>query len=245
MVDLDHLLKVALDAAGAASAEILKSWHQPQSVTAATAHDIKLELDTRVQHLMMGIIHKTFPDHHVHGEEFDQSHGEDDVYTWVIDPVDGTANLAFGLPIFCISIACRYERKTVVGIIADPLRNEVFSAINGRGAFCNQQPIQVSERSKLSEVMLLAGGLDRDGERTVKFAQKVCKVRVLGSLALSMAYVAAGRADMMLYKGTNDWDMAAGDLLIREAGGKIDLTPMGNNKFDLCAWNGKFEVVKD
>lgn len=149
-------------------------------------------------------------------------------YQWVIDPLDGTTNFAHGLPYFCVSVALTYKHKPVIGVIFQPLMNEYFLAVEDRGAFCNDNPIHISPVKSMAESMIVVGlpyaksGYYRELLNDFKKAAlKSFAIRHFGAAALDLAYVAAGRMDAVFFEKLAWWDVAAGILLIKEAGGII------------------------
>lgn len=189
--------------------------------------DLVTAADTAIEAFMIGKIHASFPGHSVNAEETGQHEGDHD-HEWFIDPIDGTLNYAHGLPQYSITVAyaCRGELK--IGVIANPPMQEYFYAEAGKGAWLNGSPIRVSETKELIDSMLITGfryGL-LDTPRSninnfIRLAHEVQTIRRLGSAALDLAYVACGRVEGFWEIALNPWDVAAGILLIREAGGVV------------------------
>lgn len=149
-------------------------------------------------------------------------------YTWIIDPIDGTTNFTHGVPHFSISVALNYEADTILGYVYSPVQEEMFYAVKGAGATLNGQPIQVSQRSVLGEALVGTGfpyltKAERDAylQMVIKIMDTAHGIRRIGSAALDLAYVAAGRFEAFLEYGLNPYDIAAGALLVQEAGGKV------------------------
>lgn len=240
--------RLAREVAIEAGHDLARAVHQTQQVNEATQHDVKIQLDVDTQKKIEQKLLSHFPDHHILGEE--GGHGNDGKgIEWVIDPIDGTVNLVYGIPHFCVSIGCRVEGDYVLGVIYDPNRDECFTAVKGAGAFCNEKPIRVSERHSLDEAILSLGfsktseNIEHCLELVRHYAVRVRKLRAMGSAALDMAYVAAGRFDAYIEQGISSWDIAAGKILIEEAGGKVDLIPREEReKFRIKAWNGKMHL---
>ena len=194
------------------------------------AIDLVTEIDIRIEREFRAMIADRFPDHAVLGEEF-ASTGDREAaprYCWVFDPVDGTTNYAHGLPIFCSSLALEIDGEIVVGAIYDPTREELFTAERGQGAWLNGRPLRVSVEDTLLDSLLVTGfhyGIQRDPEELVslfrEFLTKVRAVRRLGSAALDLCYVAAGRFDGYWESKIQPWDVAAGGLIVQEAGGRV------------------------
>ncbi|MEX1139856.1 MAG: inositol monophosphatase family protein [Bacteroidota bacterium] len=183
------------------------------------------ELDREAEALIIRILRKNYPDYDVLAEESGSRNGGSE-YRWVIDPIDGTTNFARGLPIFCVSIGLEHQGKIVLGVVYDPTRDELFTAERGKGAFMNGNPIRVSDASSLIESVLVTGfaynvrSTLENIDHFQNFLLESRAVRRLGSAALDLCYVAAGRLDGYWEMSLNPWDMAAGVLLVEEAGGK-------------------------
>jgi myo-inositol-1(or 4)-monophosphatase len=250
-VNLDLILPTAEDAARSAGAALRKVFGEEVVVNEAKHHDLKIQLDKDTQELLTKHILQKFPDHAILGEEGGEGSGGKGV-EWILDPIDGTVNLAYGLPHFCVSVACRVDGKIVAGVIYDPLRDELFKAADGHGATLNGKRITVSGRDKIEEAIMAIGfsKTARTVEKCLElyqyYARRARKLRAMGSAALDLAYVAAGRMDAYLEQSIQIWDIAAGVIILREAGGKIDLTPVdGNpNVYHACAWNGVLELPR-
>jgi myo-inositol-1(or 4)-monophosphatase len=219
------------------------------------AIDLVTQVDREVEQMFRALIAERFPDHDVLAEEFEtggerQNEAE---YCWVFDPVDGTTNYAHGLPIFCCACSLERQRQPIVAAIYDPNRKELFTAQRGRGAWLNGAPMRVSSASTLVDALLCTGfpytvhsntaqtdfdyllGLFRD------FLQEARAVRRLGSAAIDLAYVAAGRFDGFWEVRLNPWDISAGALLIEEAGGQVstlDGAPFESRRGEIIASNG-------
>ncbi|MDK3159925.1 inositol monophosphatase family protein [Kamptonema cortianum] len=212
------------------------------------AHDVKLELDVRSQTLIEGILLKAHPEHAIFGEEGIRGNQRSQ-YRWIVDPIDGTVNFSFGIPHFAISIGLECDGKIVLGVIYDPILDELFTAEKGRGATLNGKPIHVSGRDQLKDAILVVGmskyndsiktGLELIGY----YSLNAKKLRNMGSAALAMAWIACGRLDGYIERNIGLWDVAAGKILIEEAGGHVDITdnaPQKNLKI-ICG-NGKLPL---
>jgi myo-inositol-1(or 4)-monophosphatase len=190
--------------------------------------DLVTEVDVAIERMFRGLIAARFPDHAVLGEEFGGSHIIPAGPCWVFDPIDGTTNFAHGLPIFCSSLALEIDGRAEIGAVYDPTRKELFTAVRGGGAFLNGRPIHVSSASVLIDAMLVTG-FPYDVHRRVDeivglfraFVGRARAVRRLGSAALDLCYVAAGRMDGFWERDLHPWDVAAGALLVSEAGGRV------------------------
>jgi myo-inositol-1(or 4)-monophosphatase len=194
------------------------------------AIDLVTEIDLEIERDFRRLVADRFPGHAVLGEEFGSSDDRDDAppFCWVFDPVDGTTNYAHGLPIFCSSLALEIDGAIAVGAIYDPTRRELFTAERGQGAWLNGQPLTVSSTRTLIDSLLVTGfhyGIQRDPEELVslfrEFITRSRAVRRLGSAALDLCYVAAGRFDGYWESKIQPWDVAAGALIVDEAGGRV------------------------
>jgi myo-inositol-1(or 4)-monophosphatase len=189
--------------------------------------DLVTDYDRRSEAYIVARLQESFPDHAVRGEEGARLNSGAE-YEWLIDPLDGTTNFAHGLPIFSVVLALLHGGRPVVGVVYDPSRDELFTAVQGQGAFLNNQPLHVSARGPLARALLVTGfpydvrtNPDNNLERFGHFAVRARAVRRLGSAAIDLAYVAAGRLDGYWEGRLNPWDVAAGTLLVREAGGRV------------------------
>ena len=194
-------------------------------------NDLVSEVDRDTETVIIDALHKAYPDHAITGEEHGQaisaSNGSE--YTWIIDPLDGTTNYLQGIPHYAISIAVTRGRQIEHGVIIDPLKNDEFIASRGHGAQLNGRRIRVNPVTRLEDALLNTGippgAIERDLDRYMlqlkHFTGKCRAVRRLGSAALDLAYVAAGRSDGFWELDLKPWDIAAGVLLVREAGGFV------------------------
>jgi myo-inositol-1(or 4)-monophosphatase len=243
-VSLKSALTAAVKAARAAGQIMHANWHQPKHVNAAEAHDIKLELDVRCQALIEKILASAFPQIPVLGEE--GSTGDVTAeYRWVIDPIDGTVNYFFGMPHACVSIALQHRAKSVVGVIYDPFTDELWTTTKDQPTRLNGKIIRVSNRSKLNDCMIAMGfsktkdNLEKSLPHLIRISRQAKKIRIMGSAALELAYVASGRLDCYIERTINLWDVAAGSLLVENAGGEFYTLPAPNGKLRMCADNGR------
>jgi myo-inositol-1(or 4)-monophosphatase len=194
-------------------------------------NDFVSQVDRDTESVIIDALHKAYPDHAITGEEhgraIEASHGSE--YTWIIDPLDGTTNYLQGIPHFAISIAVKRGRHLEHGIIIDPLKNDEFVASRGHGAQLNGKRMRVNPVTRLEDALLGTGippgavttDLDRYMAQLKLFTGSCRAIRRLGSAALDLAYVAAGRTDGFWEFGLKPWDIAAGALLVREAGGFV------------------------
>src|SRR6266498_5351486 len=192
---MKHYLDAAEKAARAAGKLLRQNFQHPLRVNSAEAHDIKLEIDVQAQDLITKLLLKEFPEHALYGEEGiagDQS----SKHQWVVDPLDGTVNYFYQVPHFCVSIALRLKGEIIVGVIYDPMRNEMWSAQKGEKPRLNGQHFRVSNRTNLAEAVISVGlaktdhSIDSNLPLLKAMIHRVRKCRVLGSAALDMAYVA-------------------------------------------------------
>src|SRR5438093_1222488 len=197
---MKHYLDTAERAARAAGKLLRENFRQRQRVNAVTAHDVKLEIDVQAQELITNLLLTEFPGHALFGEE-GVAGDQNTEHQWVVDPLDGTVNYFYGIPHFCVSIALRLRSEILVGVIYDPMRDEMWAGQKGDTPKLNGQPFHVSDRAELAEAVISIG-LAKTGE-TINanfpllqaMIHRVRKCRVLGSAALDMAYVACGRFD--------------------------------------------------
>jgi len=201
--------------------------------------DLVTEVDLECERMCRAVIAERFPDHDVLAEELGAENAARPAarFRWVFDPLDGTTNYAHGLPIFCASLALQIDGRTDLGAVYDPSRRELFTAERGEGAFLNGQALAVSETTEAINALLVTGFPYFYKQELVDlfatFLQKVRAVRRLGSAALDLCYVAAGRFDGFWEQHLKPWDMAAGALIVEEAGGRI--SGMDGSPFDLAA----------
>jgi myo-inositol-1(or 4)-monophosphatase len=188
--------------------------------------DLVTEIDHQSENYLLGEIAKHWPESRIFAEESGES-GDGDL-VWYIDPLDGTVNYAHGVPMFCVSIACAWGGQTRLGVVYDPLRDEMFAAERGQGAHLNGRVLHVSNAADLQKSLLVTGfpydtwtALDNNIKHFSKFARRTQGVRRLGSAALDACYVAAGRFDGFWEMSLRAWDIAAGALLAEEAGARV------------------------
>ena len=245
-------LKTAIEAARAAGQLLRDNFGKALDVNAFEAHDIKLDLDVRSQDLITGIILTRFRDHAIYGEE-GIAGNQESPFQWIVDPIDGTVNYFYGVPHFCVSIALRHEGEMIVGVILDPMRNELWQVERGGPALLNGKPCQVSARNKISDAILSVGFAK--SKTTIntglplfeKMVFKARKCRLMGSAALDLAYVASGRLDAYIESSVSLWDVAAGNLLVEAAGGKIEMAPLADNpdKLSILACSGALDLFAE
>jgi myo-inositol-1(or 4)-monophosphatase len=237
-MDLNQAQSTAARAVQTVGALMRRQLHASKRALSSTQHDIKLELDVRCQGLIELTLRKDFPQVALLGEEgvSGRAHAE---YRWVVDPIDGTVNFAYGIPHACVSIALQRRAvtpkaaefedgyQTLLGVVYDPFCNELWTAIRGRAARLNGKVIRVSGRLKLSEALVSIGftksraSLEATLPYFNKLVHRVRKIRMMGAGALGLTYVACGRFDAYIECEIRLWDIAAGGLIIESAGGEF------------------------
>ena len=247
------MLETAIEAASEAGKLLRKNFGATPTVTSAVHHDIKLELDEQAQTLITKIILADFPEHCILGEEGVTGDQNADV-RWVVDPLDGTVNYFYGIPHYAVSIAAQQRTgdkwETVAGVVLDPELDELFVSEKGKPAMLHGRPIHVSERTRLDEAIVAIGffksaeTINRSLANFAGMIHKVRKVRLMGAAALDCTYVACGRYDAYIEYGIKLWDIAAGQLILENAGGRVESKPSadGAHAFDVRMWNGKIPV---
>jgi myo-inositol-1(or 4)-monophosphatase len=245
-----------VQASRAAGALMRRKLAAPKRANSATQYDIRLELDVRCQKLIERTLLSAFPAVAVLGEEGSVGKMDAD-YRWVVDPIDGTVNFAYGIPHACVSIALQQRTglrvanaykdgyETMVGVVYDPFCDELWTAIRGQSARLNGKIIHVSRRRKLEEAIVSIGfSKSRESiDDTLPFfgelVYRVRKIRMMGAAALGLAYVATGRFDAYIERGIRLWDIAAGGLIIECAGGEFWREPIpGQHAYRMIASNG-------
>ena len=212
------------------------------------AIDLVTEVDVAIERAFRAMIAERFPDHHILAEELGGSDAVPPGPCWVFDPIDGTTNYAHGLPIFCASLALEIDGVAQIGAVYDPNRRELFTAQRGGGAFLNGQPIAVSSAATLLDSLLVTGfpydvhqRLDEIVGLFSDFIGRARAVRRLGSAAIDLCWVAAGRMDGFWERDLKPWDIAAGALIACEAGGRVTNfagEPFTSRGRDVVATNG-------
>lgn len=242
-----EFMTIAVYAARAAGT-VLQDWSQRFSVREKSPANLVTEADFASQECIHGIIHEAFPTHAFLGEEgLSESHGHDE-FRWIIDPLDGTSNYVHRFPYYAVSIALQDGAGLRLGVIFDPNRDELFAAERDRGACLNGEAIAPTQTAELSQAMAVASlpVAARRGDPAVRRFLNVLgqaqTVQRTGSAALNLAYVACGRIDAFWSSSLKPWDMAAGAVLVAEAGGRI--TQLDGSAFDvdvpsLLATNGQ------
>lgn len=200
-----------------------------QVSTKSSPTDLVSEADKASEEYILQMLRRARPTDSVAGEEGSNYEGTSGI-SWIFDPLDGTTNFFFGIPAYCVSVAARYQGRTVVGAVVDPSRRETWSAALGKGSYCNAKPCRVADsRSQLSTALVATGfgyGPDRRADQAAllpALLPKVRDIRRFGSAAIDLCWVASGRFDAFYESHLKDWDWAAGRLICEEAGGHVQV----------------------
>jgi myo-inositol-1(or 4)-monophosphatase len=243
MTERENFLNTAIEAARLAGKIILDNIGRisKEDIGLKQASDFVTRVDRDSETAIINTIKERFPRHFILAEESIKE-TETDTFRWIIDPLDGTTNYIHGYPVFSVSIALQCRKEVITGVIFDPLKNELFSAEKGKGAFLNGRPITVSAVSALQGSLITTGFPFRKKEFINEYLKlfknifnKVSDLRRAGSAALDLAYVACGRCEAFFEIGLNPWDVAAGSIIIKEAGGIV--TDFGGGKGYLLTGN--------
>ncbi len=229
--NLHPMLNVAISAARAAGALINRAALDIESVRVAQKqiNDFVTEVDQAAEAAIIETLLTAYPGHAIWAEESGREFGaQDSEFVWIIDPLDGTTNFIHGFPLYCVSIALAVKGKVEQAVVYDPTRNDMFTATKGRGAYLNERRIRVSKRTQLKDCLVSTGFPYRPGDDLPKYLAMFADVMKLtaavrrpGAAALDLAYVAAGFSDAFFETGLQPWDVAAGSLLVQEAGGLV------------------------
>ncbi|UJF18973.1 inositol-1-monophosphatase [Vibrio sp. SS-MA-C1-2] len=221
------MLNIGVRAARKAGNYIAKSFENLDSVEASPkgVNDFYTNVDQQAEEIIIEVIRTSYPDHSIVAEESGTHEGKDKDYQWIIDPLDGTTNFIRGLPHFSVSIALRIKGRTEVAIVYDPIRNELFSAQRGAGAKLNNQRIRVTKAKDLDGTILATAFPHKAKQHSESYMKIMTELftdcsdfRRTGSAALDLCYVASGRVDGYFELALKPWDIAAGELIAREAG---------------------------
>ena len=228
---LHPMLNVAIKAARAAGALINRAALDVEAVrvSAKQTNDFVTEVDHAAEAAIIETLLQAYPGHGILAEESGQAHGaRHSDYQWIIDPLDGTTNFIHGFPVYCVSIALAVKGRVEQAVVYDPTRNDLFCATRGRGAYLNDRRIRVAKRTRLQECLISTGFPYRPGDKLRSYLSMLgdvmsqcAGVRRPGAAALDLAYVAAGFSDGFFETSLKAWDVAAGSLLITEAGGLV------------------------
>jgi len=224
MSDILQIVEVIIRQAGAV---LMEGYGNVRHIQKKGVIDLVTEFDKRSEEVIISSIQQKFPEHAILAEESGRNNAISE-YQWVIDPLDGTTNFAHGIPIFAVSIGLLKNNSPVVGVVYDPFRNELFSAALGEGATLNNQPIHVSSQADLGHAVISTGfpydlrtNPRNNLAQFVQFQLRTQAVRHLGSAALDCSWTAMGRLDGYWEFGIKLWDIGAGALIVREAGGRV------------------------
>lgn len=224
-----ELLATALDAAGAAS-DVLEDHFGSANLAVETkrANDFVTAADKASEEVILRLVRERHPDHAILSEEAGWSGIDDGEYVWIVDPLDGTTNFMHGLPVWAVSIGCLRHRRPLVGVIAEPITGKVFSAVRGEGAHCGGRRLAVSSKEGLDGAFLATGFPFKAKDALPLYLdlfeavfRRAQAVRRTGAAAIDLAYTAAGTYDGFFEFKLSPWDLAAGTVLIEEAGGRI------------------------
>jgi myo-inositol-1(or 4)-monophosphatase len=230
--DPHALLDLAVRAAQAAGALLVDRFHRPASGVElkSSQTDPVSDADRDAEALITGLLRDERPGDSVLGEEGAGTTGVSGLH-WIVDPLDGTVNFLYGIPVWAVSIACRDARGTFVAVVHDPLGGETFAALRGGGASCNGRTLRIGAAPPLEQALVgtgfsyIAGQRQLQTELIARVLPRARDIRRAGSAALDLAWVAAGRLDAFYEHGLKEWDHAAGDLLVSEAGGLVEPLP--------------------
>lgn len=253
-LDFNYYLNIAKQAAHLGGEVLKRYWLNVQDVRdKSIAGDIVTEADKKSEEKILAFLRQTCPTHQILAEESGEHPSSEQEFLWVIDPLDGTVNYAHGFPIVSVSIALLFQQQPVVGVVYNPLMLEMFHAVKGKGTCLNEEAIRVSSVGTLERSLLATGfpydrlhNKDNNYTEFMRLTDHTQGVRRAGSAALDLAYVAAGRFDGYWERGIQPWDVAAGVLLVQEAGGMV--TGYDKSPFDLygrkvLATNGKLHTA--
>lgn len=241
-----NIMDTAIEAAQAAGQVLLKGHAGEIEVDKRIPRDIKLAMDRKAEEIILGIIRDCCPTHAILSEEAG-SIKADSEYLWVVDPLDGTMNYSRHVPLWGTSIGLMRGGEEILGVIFDPIHDELYSAEKGKGAFLNGNPIHVNDESSMENCAIAFGFaaeetlFQKGHDAVTRLTARAGKVRDLGTAVLHLAYVASGRFEGFCELGLNLWDLAAGTVIVREAGGIVDKLPLAEkeNAFGFIASNGR------
>ena len=228
---LQPLIEVAIAAARRAGALIRTAAEDPASLQVREKHpnDFVTQVDVASEQAIVETLLGAFPEHAVRGEESQQAHGNPGAdHVWIVDPLDGTSNFIHGYPVYSVSIALAVRGRIEHGVVLDVNSGDLFRASRGKGAYCNTRRLQVAGRGSLREALVATScpyrpgpGFERSMQMLAEVMQAATGIRRSGSAALDLAWLAAGHSDGFFDQGLNAWDVAAGGLLVTEAGGRV------------------------
>jgi len=235
---MESYLNTAVDISREAGALLAQLFKRPQEIFYKRPSDLVTDADRRSEALIVERLKSYFPKHAIVGEEGGGAKTDSD-YCWYVDPLDGTTNFAHGFPVFCVTLGLSYRGEVIAGVGYDPMREELYTAERGAGAYLNNKRIHASTISKLSESLVATGfppfasDHEINIEYYLRFTQRTHGIRRAGSAALDLCSVAAGRFEGFWELKLNPWDKAAGTLMVTEAGGRV--SDLKGGPFDLLA----------
>lgn len=248
-----EFLHIAVQAAKKAGAYQKEKWQTNFKVEFKSDINLVTEVDKHCEKEIVSLLQEHFPDHDIMAEEgTGNGTRKDSPYKWIIDPLDGTTNFAHRYPLFAVSIALEHQGEIIIGIVYDPLKDELFTAIKGEGAFLNEQKISVSDAPEVNKALVATGfaynireAKDYAVENFVNMLMSAQGIRRDGVAAIDLCYVACGRYDAFFELNLFPWDVAAGKLILEEAGGKVTL--FSGKEFsvydkEILATNGKLQA---
>ena len=230
MISISSNLNIMIKAAEKASKSVIRDFGEVEKlqVSKKGPRDFVTKTDKNVEKILIEELAKIKKNYSFLSEEIGEINNKDKENTWIIDPIDGTTNFLHGIPHFAICIALQSKKEIISGLIFDPIKDEMFFAEKNKGAFLNNQRLRVSKKNLIDECLFSS---NHEG---VKFSN--LNMRYSGCSALDLAYVAAGRLDGFFHNKINLWDVAAGSLLVNEAGGVVnEITKFSNNNIDIRA----------
>ena len=236
MPSISANLNIMIKASEKASKGLIRDFGELEQlqVSIKGPSDFVTNADTKAEKIIIDELTKSRKNYSILSEESGSKKNKDIENVWIIDPIDGTINFLHGVPHFAISIALKSNNEIVSGLIYDPIKDEMFYAEKNNGAYFNNKRIRVSKRKKIEECLFASGEIDNENIKQ-KINTKL-SIRKSGSAALDMAYVASGRYDGYFQKNLNLWDIAAGIIIVKEAGGQVnDLNLKQNNNIDIIA----------
>ena len=236
MPSISANLNIMIKASEKASKGLIRDFGELEQlqVSIKGPSDFVTNADTKAEKIIIDELTKSRKNYSILSEESGSKENKDIDNVWIIDPIDGTINFLHGVPHFAISIALKSNNEIVSGLIYDPIKDEMFYAEKNNGAYFNNKRIRVSKRKKIEECLFASGEIDNENIKQ-KINSKL-SIRIAGSAALDMAYVASGRYDGYFQKNLNLWDIAAGIIIVKEAGGQVnDLNLKQNNNIDITA----------
>ena len=236
MPSISANLNIMIKASEKASKGLIRDFGELEQlqVSIKGPSDFVTNADTKAEKIIIDELTKSRKNYSILSEESGSKENKDIDNVWIIDPIDGTINFLHGVPHFAISIALKSNNEIVSGLIYDPIKDEMFYAEKNNGAYFNNKRIRVSKRKKMEECLFASGEIDNENIKQKTNAK--LSIRKSGSAALDMAYVASGRYDGYFQKNLNLWDIAAGIIIVKEAGGQVnDLNLKQNNNIDITA----------